>query len=88
MDNVDIERTQRDFQNGDKRRLVRPSEIFCSFLPHEPPKMADNRNVAERNTLPILYNITLVQLYCCNINIILSLWYIIIIKHVCIYTYK
>ena len=38
MDNVDIERTQRDVQNDDKRRLVGLSEVFCSFLPHEPLK--------------------------------------------------
>ena len=30
----------------------------CGFLPPEPQKKADNINVTERNTLPVLYNIT------------------------------
>ena len=41
--------------NGDLCRFLRS---FCSFLPlasHK--KMADNINVSERNTLPVLYNI-------------------------------
>ena len=44
---VDIELTQCDDQNNDKRRLVQVSEVFCGFPNHESYEMAANINDIE-----------------------------------------